>query len=40
MAPVAVTPHPVVPGMERHTFVCYACNETRTYMLRTAAPVK
>lgn len=33
MVYVAVTPHPVVPHMQRTTFVCYACNQTRTYML-------
>ena len=33
MIHVAVTPHPVVPGMQRNTFVCYVCNQTRTYML-------
>lgn len=38
MTPVAVTPHPMVPGMRRNTFVCYGCNETRTYMLPVAAP--
>ena len=37
MTPVAVTPHPMVPGMQRNTFVCYRCNETRTYMLPTTA---
>jgi hypothetical protein len=37
MTPVAVTPHPMVPGMQRNTFVCYGCNQTRTYMLPTAA---
>jgi hypothetical protein len=37
MTPVAVTPHPMVAGMQRNTFVCYRCNETRTYMLPTAA---
>ena len=35
MVHVAVTPHPVVPHMQRNTFVCYACNQTRTYMLPT-----
>jgi hypothetical protein len=40
MTSVAVTPHLVVPDMERHTFVCYACNETRTYMLPTTALAK
>ena len=33
MVHVTVTPHPVVPGMQRNTYVCYACNQTRTYML-------
>jgi len=33
MTHVAVTPHPVVPHMQRNTFVCYPCNQTRTYML-------
>lgn len=33
MVDVVVTPHPIVPRMKRHTFVCYACNQTRTYML-------
>jgi hypothetical protein len=33
MIDVAVTPHPLIPQMRRHTFVCYTCNQTRTYML-------
>ena len=33
MVHVAAMPHPIVPGMQRNTFVCYACNQTRTYML-------
>jgi transposase-like protein len=33
MIHVAVTPHPIAAGMQRSTFVCYACNQTRTYML-------
>jgi hypothetical protein len=33
MVDVAVTPHPLIPQMRRHTFVCYTCNQTRTYML-------
>jgi hypothetical protein len=33
MVHVAVTPHPMVPTMQRTTFVCYRCNQTRTYML-------
>ena len=36
MVHVAVTPHPVVAGMQRSTFVCYGCNQTRTYMLPVA----
>ncbi len=35
---VTVTPHPVVPAMQRNTFVCFVCNQTRTYMLPVAAP--
>jgi hypothetical protein len=38
MTHVAVTPHPMVPTMQRDTFVCYRCNETRTYMLPATAP--
>lgn len=37
MVHVAVTPHPIVPGMQRNTFVCYGCNQTRTYMLPAAS---
>jgi hypothetical protein len=33
MAHVSATPHPIVPGMQRNTFVCYGCNETRIYVL-------
>jgi hypothetical protein len=33
MIDVAITPHPLIPQMRRHTFVCYTCNQTRTYML-------
>ena len=33
MVHVAVTPHPVVRNMQRNTFVCYSCKQTRTYML-------
>jgi hypothetical protein len=33
MMQVAITPHPVAPRMLRHTYVCRACNQTRTYML-------
>jgi hypothetical protein len=30
----AITPHPIVAHMERHTFLCAKCNQTKTYMLR------
>jgi hypothetical protein len=33
MVHVAMTPHPVVRTMQRNTFVCYSCRQTRTYML-------
>ena len=33
MMQVAITPHPVAQKMLRHTYVCRACNQTRTYML-------
>ena len=33
MIHVALTPHPVVAHMQRTTFVCYGCNQTRTYMV-------
>ena len=33
MTDVAITRHPVVPHMKRHTFACYSCNQTRTYVL-------
>ncbi len=38
MMQVAIIPHPVAPRMLRHTYVCRACNQTRTYML-PAPPV-
>ena len=37
MTHVPVTPHPLVPGMQRNTFVCHSCNQTRTYMLPATA---
>jgi hypothetical protein len=40
MTHVAATPHPVVPTMQRSTFVCYRCNQTRTYMLPAEAGAK
>jgi hypothetical protein len=33
MVPAAITPHPIVAHMERHTFLCAKCNQTKTYML-------
>jgi hypothetical protein len=30
---VAALPHPKSPGMRKTTFVCYGCNQTRTYSL-------
>lgn len=38
MTLAAVTPHPLAPQMERHTFLCPTCNQTKTYML-LAKPV-
>ena len=34
MVLAAITPHPIVAHMERHTFLCATCNQTKTYMLR------
>jgi hypothetical protein len=34
MVLAAITPHPIVAHMERHTFLCAKCNQTKTYMLR------
>jgi hypothetical protein len=34
MVLVVITPHPIVTQMERHTFLCAECNQTKTYMLR------
>ena len=33
MVLAAVTPHQITAHMERHTFLCASCNQTRTYML-------
>ncbi len=35
MVLAAITPHPIAAHMERHTFLCAKCNQTKTYMLRT-----
>src|SRR5579862_1074372 len=29
----AITPHPIAAQMQRHTFLCTTCNQTKTYML-------
>jgi hypothetical protein len=36
MVLAAITPHPVAVRMERHTFLCTTCNQTKTYMLPAA----
>jgi predicted RNA-binding Zn-ribbon protein involved in translation (DUF1610 family) len=36
MVLAAITPHPVATRMERHTFLCAKCNQTKTYMLPAA----
>lgn len=33
MVLAAITPHPVAIHMQRHTFLCATCNQTKTYML-------
>jgi hypothetical protein len=33
MAFVTTMPHPKAPEMQRTTFVCYGCNQTRNYSL-------
>jgi hypothetical protein len=38
MTALQATPHRVVPGMQRTTYTCYACHETRTYMVPIPAP--
>lgn len=30
---VTTLPHPKAPAMQRTTFVCYGCNQTRSYSL-------
>jgi hypothetical protein len=29
----AITPHPINARMERHTYLCVQCNQTKTYVL-------
>jgi hypothetical protein len=36
MVLAAITRHPIVMQMERHTFLCAKCNQTKTYMLPSA----
>lgn len=38
MTALPATPHRVIAGMQRNTYTCYACNETRTYMVPIPAP--
>jgi hypothetical protein len=33
---VTTMPHPMAPEMQRTTFVCYGCNQTRSYSLSPA----
>jgi hypothetical protein len=33
MVLAAITPHPIAAHMQRHTFLCTKCNQTKTYML-------
>ncbi len=33
MVLAAITPHPIASHMQRHTFLCATCNQTKTYML-------
>jgi hypothetical protein len=33
---VTAIPHPTAPQMQRTTFVCFPCNQTRAYMLSAA----
>jgi ribosomal protein S27AE len=33
MVLAAITPHPIATHMERYTFLCGKCNQTKTYML-------
>ena len=33
MVLAAITPHPIAAQMQRHTYLCVTCNQTKTYML-------
>jgi predicted RNA-binding Zn-ribbon protein involved in translation (DUF1610 family) len=39
MVLASITRHPIATHMERHTFLCAKCNQTKTYMLPTKQPV-
>ena len=36
MVLAAITPHPKNNQMDRHTYLCAICNQTRTYVLPAA----
>src|SRR5205807_1172248 len=38
MVLAAITPHPVAHQLARHTYLCAACNQTKTYILPLASP--
>jgi DNA-directed RNA polymerase subunit RPC12/RpoP len=33
MVLAAITPHPIAAQMQRHTYLCITCNQTKAYML-------
>jgi hypothetical protein len=33
MSLVVITPHPIAADMDRHTYLCRPCNQTKTYVL-------
>jgi hypothetical protein len=33
MTLAVITPHPIATKMQRHTYLCTQCNQTKTYML-------
>ncbi len=38
MSLVVVTPHPIASSMDRHTYLCKSCNQTKTYVLPNGKP--
>ena len=40
MVLAAITPHPKNDQMDRHTYLCAMCNQTRTYVLPAAEAVE